>query len=413
MEKIHIVGAGISGLIAATVLEKNGFNPLILEATDRPGGRLKTDIVDGYQLDHGFQVLLTAYPAAQNYLDFASLDLQLFLPGASIFKNKRQKIIGDPIKNKSLLFPTLLSGIGTLSDKFKIVKLNNRLKKKSLNQIFSENEKSTLSYLTDLGFSAEIITDFFQPFFSGIFLEPHLETSSRMFEFVYKMFGEGHASLPKSGIEAIPKQLFKNLNNTAFKFNTKVVSIENNEITLDDKTKLKTSFTIDATNLLSNARNPVTGWKSCHVLYFETGNKIIQKKLIGLIPKKEALINNIFYHTSLKTHNRGKKELLSVTVVDDKNLETSEIIERAKLELKEYCEIDSGRFIKHYYIPQALPNLKDLQCSVKPAQTGLAENIFLAGDSQLNGSLNAAIVSGEEAAIRVMEKAHTNLSPVS
>jgi len=94
-------------------------------------------------------------------------------------------------------------------------------------------------------------------------------------------------------------------------------------------------------------------------------------------------------------------------------LETSEIIERAKLELKEYCEIDSGRFIKHYYIPQALPNLKDLQCSVKPAQTGLADNIFLAGDSQLNGSLNAAIVSGEEAAIRVMEKAHTNLSPVS
>ena len=108
---------------------------------------------------------------------------------------------------------------------------------------------------TDLGFSAEIITDFFQPFFSGIFLEPHLETSSRMFEFVYKMFGEGHASLPKSGIEAIPKQLFKNLNNTTFKFNTKVVSIENNEITLDDKTKLKTSFTIDATNLLSNSRN--------------------------------------------------------------------------------------------------------------------------------------------------------------
>ena len=413
MEKIHIVGAGISGLIAATVLEKNGFNPVIIEATDRPGGRLKTDIVDGYQLDHGFQVLLTAYPAAQNYLDFASLDLQLFLSGASIFKNKRQKIIGDPIKNKSLLFPTLLSGIGTLSDKFKILKLNNRLKKKSLNQIFSENEKSTLSYLTDLGFSAEIITDFFQPFFSGIFLEPHLETSSRMFEFVYKMFGEGHASLPKSGIEAIPKQLFKNLNNTTFKFNTKVVSIENNEITLDNKTKLKTSFTIDATNLLSNSINPVTDWKSCHVLYFETGNKIIQKKLIGLIPKKEALINNIFYHTSLKTHNRGKKELLSVTVVDDKNLEKSKIIERVQRELKEYCGIDSGRFIKHYYIPQALPNLKNLQCSVKPAQTGLADNIFLAGDSQLNGSLNAAIVSGEEAAIRVMEKVHTNLSPVS
>jgi hypothetical protein len=83
------------------------------------------------------------------------------------------------------------------------------------------------------------------------------------------------------------------------------------------------------------------------------------------------------------------------------------------LELREYCGIEADRFIKHYYIPQALPNLKDLQCSVKPGQTSLADNVFLAGDSQLNGSLNAAIVSGEEAAIRVIEKVHTNLSPVS
>jgi phytoene dehydrogenase-like protein len=113
MEKIHIIGAGISGLIAATVLEKYGFHPVIIEATDRAGGRVKTDIVKGYQLDHGFQVLLTAYPAAQKYLDFEALDLQQFLPGASIFKNSKQKIIGDPIKDISLLLPTLFSGIGT------------------------------------------------------------------------------------------------------------------------------------------------------------------------------------------------------------------------------------------------------------------------------------------------------------
>ncbi|MFT7627523.1 MAG: phytoene dehydrogenase-like protein, partial [Ulvibacter sp.] len=60
--KIHIIGAGVSGLVAATVLEQNGFHPVIIEATDRVGGRVKTDIIDGYQLDHGFQVFLTAYP---------------------------------------------------------------------------------------------------------------------------------------------------------------------------------------------------------------------------------------------------------------------------------------------------------------------------------------------------------------
>ena len=90
---IHIIGGGISGLIAATVLEQHGFLPTIIEASDRLGGRVKTDIIDGYSLDRGFQVLLTAYPAAKKYLDFDALSLQEFLPGAAIFKNGKQKII--------------------------------------------------------------------------------------------------------------------------------------------------------------------------------------------------------------------------------------------------------------------------------------------------------------------------------
>ena len=64
-KKIYIVGAGLSGLVAALELEKSGFEPVILEASDRVGGRMKTDEVDGFRLDHGFQVLNTAYPEAK------------------------------------------------------------------------------------------------------------------------------------------------------------------------------------------------------------------------------------------------------------------------------------------------------------------------------------------------------------
>ncbi|MFT6727396.1 MAG: protoporphyrinogen oxidase [Flavobacteriales bacterium] len=413
MKKVHIIGAGISGLIAATVLEKNGFFPIVLEATDRVGGRIKTDIVDGYQLDHGFQVLLTAYPAAQKYLDLDSLDLQSFLPGASIFKNNEQKTIGDPMKDMSLLFPTLFSNIGSFSDKLKILKLNKHLKKKSLAAIFSFKEQSTLSYLTNYGFSDEIINDFFKPFFSGIFLEPHLDTSSRMFEFVYKMFGEGCAAIPKAGIEAIPKQLFQNLKNTTFKFNTKVASLNGSKIILEDDTKLESLFTIiatDAKKLVSHLNNNATEWKSCHVLYFETESRVISRKLIGLIAEKGSLINNIFYHTSLETAAQTKKELLSVTVIDNKNFAEDVLIERVKSELKKYCGIDYGKFIKHYYIPMALPNLANLKYDMAPSETCLTPNIFLAGDTQLNGSLNAAMISGERAALGVIETLSNTIS---
>ena len=402
---IHIIGGGISGLIAARVLEEHGLSAIIIEATDRLGGRVKTDVVDGYSLDHGFQVLLTAYPAAKKYLDFDALELQEFLPGSAIFKNGKQKIIGDPLRNLSLLLPTLFSGIGTVNDKLKILALNRRLKKKSIQNIFAEKEQTTRVYLENIGFSEAIITNFFTPFFSGIFLENKLDTSSRMFEFVYKMFGEGNAALPKDGIQAIPKQLFEKLKSTTFIFNTKVKSVENGSIKLESGETLKSNFTIIATQasgLVSNLKNQATLWKSCDTLYFEVAKREIKKPLIGLIAMHNALINNIFYHTSLQTSATATKELLSVTVVDKQNLTNRQLVTEVQKELKELCNIDSCTFIKQYNIPMALPNLQDIQYEMLPSETRLTETIFLAGDTQLNGSLNAAMIAGERAALEVI-----------
>ena len=402
---IHIIGGGISGLIAARVLEEHGLSGTIIEATDRLGGRVKTDVVDGYNLDHGFQVLLTAYPAAKKYLDFDALALQEFLPGSAIFKNGKQKIIGDPLRNLSLLLPTLVSGIGTVNDKLKILALNRRLKKKSIQNIFAEKEQTTISYLENIGFSEAIITDFFIPFFSGIFLENKLETSSRMFEFVYKMFGEGNAALPKDGIQAIPKQLFEKLKSTTIIFNTKVKSVENGNIKLESGETLKSNFTIIATQasgLVSNLKNQATLWKSCDTLYFEVAKREIRKPLIGLIAAPNALINNIFYHTSLQTSATATKELLSVTVIDRQNLTNKQLVAEVQKELKELCNIDSCTFIKQYNIPMALPKLQDIQYEMLPSETRLTETIFLAGDTQLNGSLNAAMIAGERAALEVI-----------
>ena len=402
---IHIIGGGISGLIAARVLEEYGLSATIIEATDRLGGRVKTDVVDGYSLDHGFQVLLTAYPAAKKYLDFDALALQEFLPGSAIFKNGKQKIIGDPLRNLSLLLPTLFSGIGTVNDKIKILALNRRLKKKSIQNIFAEKEQTTHVYLENIGFSEAIITNFFTPFFSGIFLENKLDTSSRMFEFVYKMFGEGNAALPKDGIQAIPKQLFEKLKSTTIIFNTKVKSVENGSIILESGETLKSNFTIIATQasgLVSNLKNQAMLWKSCDTLYFEVAKREIKKPLIGLIAAPNALINNIFYHTSLQTSATATKELLSVTVIDRQNLTNKQLVTEVQKELKELCNIDSCTFIKQYNIPMALPNLQDIQYEMLPSETRLTETIFLAGDTQLNGSLNAAMIAGERAALEVI-----------
>ncbi len=410
--KIHIIGAGVSGLIAAQILENYGYQPTIIEASNSVGGRVKSDIVDGYVLDHGFQVLLTSYPAAKKYLDYTQLDLQEFLPGVTLFKNGKKQTIGDPLRNLSLLIPTLLSSIGNFSDKLKILKLNTLLKKKEIEEIFNSTEISTLEYLQNFGFSDKIIDSFFRPFFSGIFLEPNLDTSSRMFEFVYKMFGDGLAVVPKNGIQAIPNQLKENLKNTKFLLNSNVKEVKDKSIVLENDTLIQSDITIiatEASSLVSNLKNQETVWKSCDTLYFKTKNAVISKPLIGLISDKNSLINNIFYPTNIANSSKGNQQLLSVTIVKDHQLNEKQLINTVTKELLEFCQISDISFLKRYQIKKGLPKLSNLQYEISSTETKLKSTLFLAGDQLLNGSLNAAMIAGERAALGVIQNLEDGL----
>ena len=100
--EVAILGGGISGIIAALELESKGAYPIIYESSDRLGGRVKTDFFDDIPLDHGFQVLLTAYPEVIKYLDLSALELHYFKPGAYIFrKDSKVELIGDAFRDLS------------------------------------------------------------------------------------------------------------------------------------------------------------------------------------------------------------------------------------------------------------------------------------------------------------------------
>ena len=404
--KVHIIGGGISGLVAAQVLESHGLSPVIIDGSDRVGGRLKTDTVKGFQLDRGFQVLLSSYSAAKKYLDYKSLNLQNLKAGSCVFAGGKQYFFGDPIRDVSLFIPTLFSPLGTLGDKLKVAKLNFHLQKKSIDKIFEDREITTKEYLTAKGFSKNIIKNFFTPFFSGIFLEDELYTSSRMFEFVFKMFGEGLALMPKGGIEDISIHLKDKLQKTEIHHNSFVSNVKGMEITMSDGKKIKTNYTIIATeptNLVEGLKGQKVDWKSCQNLYFTCSSRVYEKAFIGLVSNQECLINNIFYPTSIPTDKKGKDELISVTVVKDHGLTEKELIERVKNELKKECKIEGITFLKLYNIPKALPKLNNLQYDITPSETKLKDGVFLAGDLLLNGSLNAAILAGEKAALGVLE----------
>ena len=138
---------------------------------------------------------------------------------------------------------------------------------------------------------------------------------------------------------------------------------------------------------------------------YEIKKKIKIHLILNLLIKlKEltSLINNIFYPTSIQTNFKGDNELLSVTVIKKHNYSDKELILKVKKELDILCKIKKLTFLKLYHIDKALPNLNNLEYEISPTETKLKEGIYLAGDVLLNASLNAAIISGERAALAVI-----------
>ena len=402
-ETIYIIGAGVSGLIAAYELEQEGYHPIIIEQTDEVGGRVKTIHEKGYALDLGFQVLLSAYPLAKKYLDLEALELHKLESGALIYVNDKAYRIGDPMRNWKMLFPTIFSDIGSISDKLKVLKLNNRLKRKSIHEIFESRETTTLQYLIEFGFSPKIIERFFKPFFAGIFLESNIQTSSRMFEFVYKMFGEGYATIPKLGIGEISNQLKNKLHHTEFIFNCEVKDITNDKILMVSGENLPHNGVIIATNSTSMIRSHKGSdmkWKSCMCLYFEVDQTNIPANTIALIVDGGNYANNLYAYTDIKTG----KTILSVTTLEHMNKTDAEIIENIIAEVKKYTGALKVDFIHHYRIKQALPDIQNLKMTLQPGENQVMDNIFIAGDALMNGSLNAAMESGRIAAKTLLEK---------
>ncbi|RUA28499.1 MAG: FAD-dependent oxidoreductase [Bacteroidetes bacterium] len=410
-EKVIIIGAGIAGLTAAIELEKAGFKPTILEGSESIGGRVKTDNVDGHLLDHGFQVLLTAYPEAQHYLDYEKLNLKKFSPGALIIDSKNGNYsISDPLRQPISIFSMLFSPVGNFSDKLKIFQWNRALRKTSVDDIFNKDELTSLEFLRKKGFSETIISQFFKPFFGGIFLENELQTSSRMLEFVFKMFGEGYAAVPEKGMKQIPEMLASNLAQTEIKFNHRVEKVGLKKVSLENGEELDADVIIIATKadeLLPQLSGQFSGDQFVTNLNFTSDIDPIGKSLIALIPDNRYLINNVSVMNNTSSFYAPEGSyLLSISVTQNYEENDKQLKKRILKELLEIFPSLENAVLEHlktYYIDNALPIIDDFQNKMKPSQTKIQDGIYLAGDYLLNGSINAAMASGRYAAHAVFE----------
>lgn len=408
---ITIIGAGISGLTAAVYLHQKGYKIQILEASERAGGRIKTDVIDGFRLDRGFQVLLTEYPETKALLDYKKLNLKRFLPGASVLYDGGQFEIADPFRRPTALLETLLAPVGSLKDKINTFFLKKKLITISIPNIFKQPEVDTISQLKKYGFSPKMMDRFYKPFFSGIFLENDLKTSSNMFDFVMKMFSEGDAAIPELGMEEIPKQLLAMLPTNSIQYNVKVNAIEKNKIICEDGTTLEADKIIIATEAIGLAGTYISKTKqNFHQVtnvYFEAKIAPTKKAVVVLnASSNKKWVNNLTVMSNVSNQYAPiGKVLISISYNGIPTIDDTTLAENMKTELKKWygSQIDDWKMLKTYHIKYGLPNQEKVSNEVSNSDIKINENLFICGDHLLNGSINAAMKTGRMVAELVDE----------
>lgn len=405
-DPIVIVGAGIAGLRAAVELQKQTGNILILEKSEQPGGRVKTDRKDGFLLDRGFQIFLTAYPESRSLFDYGELNLHPFMDGALVRWNGDVHELVDPSSHPEYLISTMMSNVGTWEDRWLSWKLRHQLNDDSSGVGSPDRERTTMEFLRNYGFSEEYISAFFQPFFSGVFLENNLRTERSFFQFLYRMFGTGKGTLPEKGMQAVPEQLVDRLTEAELRLNAEAVEVNAEEVKLSSGTSIDAEAVIVAVDGWSARGLDVPGCEpangtSCY--YFAMQEPPMDRPLLMLNGDGESPVTNLCVPSLVcSNYSPPNRHLLSVSTVHDGKDPPS--ISDVRRTLKNWFgeQVNQWNSLERYDIPRALPRRYPEDPTVQNRDPRIDNGLYLAGDHRETPSLNGALASGRKAALQLI-----------
>jgi len=421
--RVVVIGAGAAGLVCARTLLRAGVsNVTVLEASDGVGGRVRSDVVDGFTLDRGFQVLFTAYPAAKRQLDYRRLDLRSFTPGAIIAQGDRRHILSDPARDPAALAPSVLTSIVPLADKLRTARFSTEMRATSVQAMMNRRDETTEDFLRRSHFSDRFIDNFIRPFFGGIFLDRTLQTSAKAFQFDWKMLSEGETVVPARGMGQIGWQLAEELMASGcVLLRTKAESLEfdgggrcegvrstEEEIFPADAVVVATPAPEAAR--LTGKPMPV-GQVSTVNLYFAGDAPVYRGRKILLHANRSPFVNNAAQITNVALEYAPPgKHLLSATVLGITEFPDEILFAKSISDLRRMFAGDKAALAAlETYRPLALYRIPYAQFAQPPGvYPTLPDNdsgipgLFFAGEFTAASSLNAALRSGEKCAAHLL-----------
>lgn len=401
---VAIVGAGLAGLACARALAARGVECAVFEASDAVGGRVRTDRVDGFLIDRGFQVFLTAYPEARTVLDYGRLDLRPFEPGALVWHGGRFQRVGDPFRRPLQALASLRADVGSLADKVRVLRLRQAVVHGTDYDLWTMPEMTTEAALRDrYGFSDRMVDRFFRPFLGGVLLDRQLADSSRAFEFYFRMFSLGDAAVPAAGMQAIPEQLAAALPGGTVRLGARVGAVEAGSVQIEGGDRVRCRAVVVATEapavpaLLPDVEVP--GSKETLQIAWAADEPPVGEPVLMLDGEGAGPVNNVQVMSAVApSYAAPGRALVTASVVGGTSGGDAETDRVARAQLRGWFgpAVDGWRLLTVHRVRHALPDLGSLEPPERPARVG--DGLYVTGDHRRNGSINGALVAGRHAA---------------
>jgi len=406
---VVVVGAGLSGLVCARRLEQAGREVLVLEGSDGVGGRMRTDLVDGFRLDRGFQVFFEAYPNAKLELDLGRLQLRDFEPGCLVFDGKKMREV-----HRENLIQTLFSKWVPLSDLMRMQQLGDDLDHLTEEEVWHLDDVSMVDFLKTRKFSDKAIDRFFRPFFGGVFLDRDLNVSSRLFAFVWQMLDRAPATIPAKGMQAIPDQIAEGIRPESIRFGARVETLTRKDgrvvgVRLESGEEIEAEFVVVATDQANCSRLTGVGTpqesKGCTTIHFSANERPWFESILMVNGSGVGQVNHVACMTNaskdLAPHGQV---LVSATILDNPLVPDMVLAKSVRYELKDWLPdqtVDSWLPLRVDRIHNAqLVQSAGFMDRLTPAEP--EAGLIIAGDHTTYAGIDGAVVSGQRAAALVL-----------
>lgn len=370
-----VIGAGLAGITAARDLENTGRNVLLIEASDDVGGRIRSDRLDGFILDRGFQVINPKYPQIKRSKLIRELD----------FKTISGKVHLADLDLMVGYAPASFSRkIGSTTEKIKFLNFVT-VAKPANSQAFGDYTSAfPLLY-------AKVL----KPFLSGVFLTDPETVAADVVQEIVRSLVKSLPGVPANGVGEFSKALAKPLKNLYL--NEKVMKIEQDTV-VTNKGRYQARFIIVATD--GQSANELIGTsQKCKMLESYTCYFALDKQFELMdslqISTQAKVVNSIAISNISKNYAPKDKVLISTTSLT--SLTQDEF--RQEVSKLWMIPVDKFEYIQHYAIRRSLPfhgpgKSRDESLFVR-------DGVFVVGDHMSAPSQEGAMRTGAAVALTI------------